>query len=139
MDIQAKDLIAPLISVIAMCIPIGKLLWDSSRKFYKVDENEKKLKLQEDKLNDTIEKQARMIFQVEQNKSDLNGLGQKFNYYVETQEKKLNDLSAQIGHVSDLLTRMEVRMATIIETTAEIKKQVIPREVLLSAKRKTEN
>ena len=68
---------------------------------------------------------------MEHNKQDIDGLGHKLNGFMDTQEKRYTELSMQIGHVSEVLTRMEVRMSSMVETIQEMKKEIIPRELLL--------
>ena len=98
MIIEAKDLIVPLISIIVMLIPIGGLFW----------------------------KIAQIVFRVHENKNDIDNIGKKLNQHIENQEKKLGDLAAVIGHANELVTRMEVRMTTMLDTINEIKKKLYP-------------
>jgi hypothetical protein len=102
MTLEAKDLLAPLISIIVMFIPIGGLFWKFSR----------------------------IVFQVEENKKDIDGLGSKMNHFINNQEKRFSELSAQMNDIATLLGRLEERFVIMDKTITEIKKEMVPREVL---------
>ena len=130
MQIEAKDLVIPLLSLIGMIIPIGLLGWKFSRIVWQVEMNKLKAEAGE-KISQAFEgKLAELGYAVKQMEKDMNGLGQRLDRTVESFEKKITELTSAVGHISDVLGRMETRMSALIEAQAEIRRQIIPSDII---------
>ena len=138
MHIEAKDLIVPLISLIGMIIPIGLLGWKFSRIVWQVEMNKVKSEAVEKTVKAFEDRLMELGYTSKQMEKDLNGIGCRLNRTIEGFEKKMTEISGDVGHISDVLGRIETRMATMIEAQAEIKKQIIPREVIARALKERE-
>ena len=130
MPVEAQNLIPALVAVIVMFIPIGGLFWKFSRIVFQVELNKQLGKKTATTVETMMDNVTKVNFQAEQSKIDLNGFGQKYNIYTEIQEKKMNDVITQIGHMSDLLTRMEMRMTSMIETITEMKSKMVTKDMV---------
>ena len=93
MEIDPKDLLFPLIGLLGLLTPICVLFW----------------------------KVAQVVFNIKKNEDDIAGVGAKLNNYIIDQEKRFSELSSQIARMSEMLTRMDVRMSTMVEALQEVK------------------
>jgi peptidoglycan hydrolase CwlO-like protein len=80
------QLIISLISIIVMCIPIGTLLW----KFSKI------------------------VFQVENNKKDINNLAQKLNNRVDKIDERFIENEAKLSNIEIIIGRLEEKINMVL-------------------------
>jgi hypothetical protein len=81
-----EQLLFSLISLIIMFIPIGTLLW----KFGKI------------------------VFQVELNKKDIDGLSKTFNTKVNTIEDRFIENETKLNNIEIVMTRIETKMNLLL-------------------------
>jgi hypothetical protein len=83
---EPSQLIISLISIIIMFIPIGGLLW----KFSKI------------------------VFQVENNKKDINSLAQKLNNRVDKIDERFIENEAKLSNIEIIIGRLEEKINMVL-------------------------
>jgi hypothetical protein len=88
---EQGQLIISLVSIIVMFIPIGTLLW----KFSKI------------------------VFEVENNKKDINGLADKLNKRVDKIDERFIENEAKLSNIEITMGRLEEKMNILLSRLKE--------------------
>jgi hypothetical protein len=81
------QLIISIISIIVMFIPVGSLLW----------------------------KVSRVIFRVETNEKDINGLAQKLNNRADKIDERFIENEAKLSNIEITMGRLEEKLNMVLE------------------------